>query len=325
MPARSRIAIPPPLYPQKGWPSDAHGQTTFRASSLDGVAPLITIVIPSLNQGQFLEQCLRSILFQDYGNFEIIVVDALSQDETGKVASYYAKWIDVFLSEKDSGQSEAVNKGFKLASGEWIVWQNADDFFLPGCFSRLASLLGSSQPADAIYGRTRLLDENGLEIGDGGESEFGLEKMLPWLNLHNQATFFHRSVVKQGHCLNEGLHYCMDLDFFLRLGKNNARFLFVPEYWAIQRIHPRAKGSTAKRGFRSEFSLVYGRIACDVSLPKNVRNKAMQSIIYSAHANDADGYSQLFLADVKWLLKHNPWVVVSSTLFPKLILKMLKF
>lgn len=317
-------SIPPPLNPYPGWPSEWPVHFAQHPLDSDGPFPLISVVIPSLNQGPFIEQTIRSILLQDYPNYEIIIIDAQSNDNTAQVVDYYKKWIKHFISEKDSGQSQAVNKGIKLAAGDWIVWQNSDDFFLPGCFKSFFSVLDDTRPFDAIYGRTKVLNENGVFIGDGGESEFALDRMLPWLNLHNQAMFLHKSIFEKGTFLDESFHFCMDLDFFVRLAKLGTRFSFVPEFWAIQRIHPASKGCASKRGVRNAFRILYDRMADDKSLPEVVRSKAIQSIICSAHANYADGYLQLFLQDIRCLLKYCPLHVALSTLFPKLFLSLLK-
>src|SRR5947209_8247056 len=113
--------------------------------------PLVTVVTPSLNQGQFIRATIESVLSQDYPNFEYIIMDAGSTDETAAVVKDYASRL-TFISEKDRGQSHAINKGFRMARGEVLSWLNSDDTFLPGSIRTAVTGFLRNPAAGAVYG-----------------------------------------------------------------------------------------------------------------------------------------------------------------------------
>ena len=121
--------------------------------------PLVTIVTPSYNQGRFIRATIESVLSQDYGAIEYIVMDGGSTDNTAAVVREYSsrlKWI----SEKDRGQSDAINKGFRMAKGEIVSWLNSDDFILPGAVSLAVKAFERQPEIMAVYGEGYLIDEN---------------------------------------------------------------------------------------------------------------------------------------------------------------------
>ena len=115
--------------------------------------PLVSIVTPSFNQARFLEATLRSVLEQDYPNIEYLVVDGASTDGSVEIIRRYADRLTWWVSEKDNGQSEAINKGMRRARGEFIGWLNSDDIYLPGAVSAAVSAFLSHPQAGLIYGR----------------------------------------------------------------------------------------------------------------------------------------------------------------------------
>ena len=122
--------------------------------------PLVTIVTPSYNQGRFIADTIESVLGQDYPNIEYIVMDGASTDETAEVVRRYADRLE-FISEKDRGQSHAINKGFGRARGEIVAWLNSDDTLLPGAVRRAVGALEAHPEAAASYGEGYLTDEAG--------------------------------------------------------------------------------------------------------------------------------------------------------------------
>jgi glycosyltransferase involved in cell wall biosynthesis len=113
--------------------------------------PLVTVVTPSYNQGRFIRDTIESVLAQDYPNVEYIVVDGLSKDETAAVCAEYVDRL-TFISEKDTGQSDAINKGFRLARGEIVAWLNSDDIFLPGAIGHVVEAFMNEPELGAVYG-----------------------------------------------------------------------------------------------------------------------------------------------------------------------------
>lgn len=218
--------------------------------------PTISIITPSLNQGRFIEEALLSVVKQEYDNYEHIVVDARSTDNTLELLETYSsrsgnlKWI----SEADQGQSDALNKGFRLATGDIIGWLNADDKYLSGCFHTVAEIFARNPEIDIVYGDFRFMDEYGRTIGLQKEIDFDLFilKYLHVLYIPSTATFFRRRIVDEGNFLRLDLHFAMDYEFFLRLALKGYRFHHVPEYLADFRWHPDSKSSRAAEVQRAE-------------------------------------------------------------------------
>lgn len=207
----------------------------------------ISIITPSLNQGRFIEEAILSVLNQRYFDYEHIVIDGGSQDQTLDILEKYSsrtkrlRWI----SELDRGQSDALNKGFRLASGDIIGWLNADDRYLPGCFSRVIDSFLKNPNVDIIYGDYRFIDEKGKVIKLRKEIGFDLFilKYLHVLYIPSTATFFRRKVIDDGNFLSENYHYAMDYEFFLRLALKGYKFAHIPEYLADFRWHPESKST----------------------------------------------------------------------------------
>lgn len=181
--------------------------------------PLITIVTPSYNQGQFIEETILSVLNQTYKNIEYIVVDGGSTDNTMEVVNKYRDRIDIIINEKDKGQTDAINKGFRLAKGELVGWINSDDILYPDCVLKIVELYQKHQDGAIFYGsRSNFIDEKGI-IFKLNIIEIPNRNHL--LN-HNysviqQGSFYSIALIKKCNYLNEKLHFCMDLDLWLKL------------------------------------------------------------------------------------------------------------
>jgi len=183
--------------------------------------PKISIVTPSLNQGRFLSQCIESVLTQNYPNLEFIIIDGGSTDETISVIKKYESEIHYWISEPDDGQSDAINKGFRRASGDLVAWLNADDYYLPGTFCKVAEGYRLHQTAPFYFGDGLRVDEIGGVISNffpTGRLIFDHQALVMGLNYILQPSTFinHEALVKVGY-LDISLHYGMDSDLWMRL------------------------------------------------------------------------------------------------------------
>jgi glycosyltransferase involved in cell wall biosynthesis len=208
--------------------------------------PRISVVTPSFNQGRFLEQCVTSVLNQDYPDLEYIIIDGGSSDQSIEVLRRYEKHFAFWVSEPDKGQSDALNKGFRRATGDLAVWLNADDFFLPGAFAAVAAAYQQNPDASFYFGDGWRADETGSlisrmfpERGVLWKSDallYGLDYIL------QPATFISRRRLAEIGYIDAGLHYGMDWDLWLRLSRL-ADPVAVPVCLAASREHGETKTS----------------------------------------------------------------------------------
>lgn len=189
---------------------------------------------------------------QEYPTFEHIVVDGGSRDNTLKILERYAHLI--WVSERDRGQADALNKGFKMASGDIIGWLNADDLYLPHCFHAVSRFMLDHRDVDIVYGDYRFINEKGDIIQFRKELDFDLFmlKYLHILYIPTTATFFRRRVFDEGNYLSEEYHYAMDYEFLLRLALKGYKFSHIPSVLADFRWHSQNKSTIAQDEQRAE-------------------------------------------------------------------------
>jgi glycosyltransferase involved in cell wall biosynthesis len=192
----------------------------------------VSIITPSYNQGEFIEQTIQSVLNQTYKNIEYIIVDGGSTDYTLEIIDRYRDQIDVVISEKDKGQSDAINKGFKQATGELAGWINSDDLLYPDCVEKIVELY-HRYPDGSIY-YPAVLDF----IDSEGKLLYKSTRKIPNRNhllnrnysVIQQGSFYNRHLVKQIGYLDESVYYCMDLDLWLRLLNENGKIYYYQSH-----------------------------------------------------------------------------------------------
>lgn len=218
--------------------------------------PLISVVTASYNYRQFLRAALDSVGQQAYPNKEHVIFDGESTDGSVDMLRTYAADHPhvLWVSEPDEGQSDAINKGFRSASGEIIGWLNADDYYLPGCLEAVAEAFARHPEVDILYADFRFIDGEGRVLQLRQELDFDpfMLKYLHVLYIPTTATFFRRKVFEEGNFLDAAYHYSMDYEFFVRLAQRGYRFKHIPVVVADFRWHAESKSSTQQRGFREE-------------------------------------------------------------------------
>ena len=211
----------------------------------------VSVITPSYNQGCFIEQTIQSVLNQTYKNIEYIIMDGGSTDNTLEIIERYRDRIDIMISEKDKGQTDAINKGFKRATGELVGWVNSDDLLYPDCVEKIVQLY-HLHPDGSIY-YPAILDN----IDRDGKLLYQSIRKIPSRNhllninysVNQQGSFYNRNLVKQIGYLDESIYYCMDLDLWLRLLKENGKiYYFQPHALAAFRIWEETK--TTQAGMR---------------------------------------------------------------------------
>lgn len=214
--------------------------------------PRISVVTPSFNQAEFLERTLRSVLDQDYPNLEYIVIDGGSTDGSVEIIRRYADRLAFWVSEADSGQTSAINKGLRRATGEWVAWQNSDDIYYPGVFHDLAVAVSQHPKAELIIGDMMLIDEHDYSLRDIRYVTPSYKALLAeGMVLTNQAAFWRRSLHAKIGLLNEEYHYAFDYEWFLRLAQH-AEGAHVDRIWGGYRLHGMTKTSLLGQSFQQE-------------------------------------------------------------------------
>ena len=179
----------------------------------------ISVITVSYNQGRFIEENILSVLNQKYDNFEHIIIDACSKDNTLDVLKKYPHLI--WTSEPDKGQSDGLNKGFRKATGELIVWLNSDDVMCEGAFEVLNQFFTENPDKYVVTGNQVFINGNS-EVNHIVKAEsFTYDRLLNtrYCSVMQNSTVFRKSVLDKVGLLDETLHYTMDLDLFIRIAK----------------------------------------------------------------------------------------------------------
>jgi len=214
--------------------------------------PKISIVTPSLNQGEFIERTLMSVLDQSYPHLEFYVQDGGSDDGTTDVLKRYGDRLTGWESCPDNGQAQAINAGFTKTSGEIMAWLNTDDILLPGTLAYVAQYFCCHPEVDIVYGHRILINECDQQIGRWMMPAHD-DQILSWADYIPQETLFWRRRIweKIGGQVDESFKFAMDWDLLVRFRDAGARFARLPRFIGGFRIHPHQKSTAAI----SEFGL----------------------------------------------------------------------
>ena len=201
--------------------------------------PKISIITPSYNQAQFLEETIQSVLLQDYPNLEYIIIDGGSTDNSVEIIKKYADHLAYWVSEPDAGQTSAINKGFRRATGDIIAWINSDDLYVEGAFHKVAEIFKERSELSVIYGNCIYFNENPSEyLYKPGI--FNLQKLIAGNYIAQPSTFFIRNEMEQIGYLDETFQYCLDYDLLIRLG-TKYKIQYVDEIFSKFRYHDTSK------------------------------------------------------------------------------------
>lgn len=203
--------------------------------------PKVSIITPSFNQGRFLEASIRSVLEQDYPEIEYIIVDGGSKDNSVEIIKKYEDRLAWWVSQKDKGHADALNKGFARATGEILAWLNSDDIYFPNAISEAVSILKSHPEVGMVYGDADLIDDSGATVGRFASKQTNYRHMLRGsVHIPQATTFLRADLWRQVGPLDLSLFFSFDYDLWVRLAKVS-QLLYVPRRWANFRIHSEGK------------------------------------------------------------------------------------
>jgi glycosyltransferase involved in cell wall biosynthesis len=246
---------------------------------------LVSIVTPSYNQAKYLEQTMLSVLDQDYPSIEYIVIDGASTDGSTDIIKKYSDKLAYWISEKDGGQAEAINKGFARATGEIIAWLNSDDYYLPGTVSAAVKAFDENPEAVLVYGDMLAVDENGTTFNTLTYRQLTLEDLLCFQIIGQPAVFMRRSALQKTSGLSPDFHFLLDHLLWIQLAQHG-KLLHVNQTWSAARYHAEAKNRAKAAEFGHEAFRILELVSRDKDLAP-ILAKVNRRARASAHRVDS--------------------------------------
>lgn len=201
--------------------------------------PLVSIVTPSYQQGQFIRETIESVLSQDYPRIEYLIMDGGSTDDTLSILKSYGDRL-VWVSEPDRGQAQAINKGWRCAKGEILAWLNSDDIYQPGAVRTAVDHLMRNPRIGMVYGEGFLIDESGRHIDRYPTDPFDPDRFFERCGICQPTVFVRRAVIEDVGYVDETLNFCIDYDLWTRISKKHT-VAYLPQYLAKSRLHEDCK------------------------------------------------------------------------------------
>lgn len=231
--------------------------------------PKITIITPSYNQGQFIEETIQSVIGQGYLNLEYIIIDGGSTDNTVDVIKKYERDITYWVSEKDSGQSNAINKGLKIATGDIINWVNSDDALMPDALNTVAQRFNEHPDAIMIHGRIKYFGASSYYSRNYSEEDLST-RYAAHICMPQPACFFKKQLIDEQGLLDESLHFSMDTDLYMRAGLHYP-ILQVNDVFAKFRLHADSKSvSSFNKTFLDDNRRIFSKVLRTLKADKEV-------------------------------------------------------
>jgi glycosyltransferase involved in cell wall biosynthesis len=241
----------------------------------------LSITTPSFNQSPYLEQTIRSVLDQQNVNVEYFVLDGGSTDGSVEIIKKYADRIAYWVSEPDKGQTDAIVRGWKRATGDVLVWLNSDDYFLRNALQKVAEAFRSDPALNVVIGSGAIVDESGNTIGDKYARHFNIETLLTTGGSvpHQPSTFVHRRVIEKIGYPDPALHYVMDWEYWIRIAlaipREQVKLIYEP--FAALRTWEGTKTLTGIEKICDEHRAVLEKLFASHALPTHLQKLEARS------------------------------------------------
>ena len=294
MPNSLILKLPSPPKNKTGWPWTEVSEPLSDSMPDGSPWPKISIVTPSYNQGQYIEETIRSVLLQGYPNLEYIIIDGGSTDGSVEIIKKYEPWLAYWESEKDMGQSHAINKGWRRSSGDLLAWINSDDFLVKNALHKVALKFQNcnNESLGFIHGKAQIISASGEPLYDRG-APFDLLNTLrsSHQSVAQSSAYFSAEVVRKIDYLDESLHMSMDFDLYVRIAKNYQPY-FIQETLSFFRMTESSKTATVEANFGPDHIKTLDKFfSNDQIAPKFLRIK--NEAYCKAYLRSFQGYMRL--------------------------------
>ncbi len=250
--------LPAPPPGKTGWPWTKAAEPLSAKMPDDSEYPLISIVTPSYNQGQFIEETIRSILLQGYPNLEYLIIDGGSTDNSVEIIKKYERYLSYWISESDKGPTEAINKGWQKTNGEIIAYLNSDDVYFPTTLATIAQAFRQDLTAQLICGNELQIDAEGYVIRQSNITQIDRQSLLNLNFIPQPSTFIKKSVVDSLQGLNPEIKYTFDFELWVRITRSHS-IKCIPDLLAVTRWHNDTITLTSRAKIGSELVKIIDR------------------------------------------------------------------
>ena len=277
--------------------------------------PLVSIITPSYNQGEFLEDTIKSVLAQDYPSIEYLIVDGGSTDGSVDIIQKYHSHLAWWVSEPDDGQASAINKGMSQARGEIVAWLNSDDLYLPGAVRQAVEVFQANKQIGMVFGNALTIDAEGCPIKELIFPDWELQDLIGFRIICQPAVFMDRTSFERAAGLDLNYHFMLDHHLWIRIA-NLKPIKHIPNFWAAARHHKSAKNISQSTEFGRETLelLEWMQSQPDLALimEQNKRNVLAGAYRLNArylmdggqYADSLKSYAKAFFYQPKYTLSH---------------------
>ncbi|MCC6259783.1 MAG: glycosyltransferase [Anaerolineales bacterium] len=286
----------------------------------------VSIITPSYNQAKYLEQTIQSVLNQNYAALEYILIDGGSDDGSLEIIKKYQDKFAYWISEKDGGQAEAINKGFARATGEVVAWLNSDDYYLPDAVSSAAKVFAENPEVVFVYGNMLAVDAQGKTFNALTYKQLTLADLLCFQIIGQPAVFMRRSALQKTNGLDVSFHFLLDHLLWIQLAQRG-KILHVNQTWSAARYHAEAKNRAKAAEFGAEAFRILQAAQADAALAPvlaKVKRRAQASAqrVNARYLLDGGLPAQALSAWLSALRIHPPTALARMNIFVSALLNL---